>query len=217
MKKFLSLALILLLAVSLLTACGGSSNSGSNAPQEAGGGNDEGYSAQSPEAQSPEAQSSEETAIMEKTDPSLPLIELSKGGVYEDDSICAELLNYEIVDIPALREGNFADTDPSYSHYMQLRFEITNKIEGNAKITISSISVNETVFTERSYSYSDINPNVIYNEYKIQFNKNENVELDPTAIETVRLHFFIYDASKGKSNYMEDPIYEGYLLFNTPQ
>ena len=223
MKKTLTLAVVLLLALTMLTACG-SSDGGNNGgktpsitPSNSGGAGTLQEENTGGGAETGTAAVLEEKIISEKPDPSIPFIELSKGEAFEDDSIRAEFVNYEIIDIPALREGNFVGNDPSYSRYMQFRFEITNKIGGKAKITISDISVNETIFTERSYSYSDIDPNVIYNEYKIQFNKDDNVELDPTAIETVRFHFFIYDASKGKSNYAQDPIYEGYLMLNTPR
>ena len=219
MKKSLIFALLLLLAILLLTTCSGNGGSStpSSTPSDSGSNNALQEITGGGSAEAGTAAMTEGKAISEEPNPSLPLFELGKGEVFENDSIRVEFVNFEIIDIPALREGNFADTDPSYSHYMQFRFEITNKIGGEAKITISDICVNETIFKERSYSYSDINPNVVYNEYKIQFNKDDNVKLDPTAIETVRFHFFIYDASKGKGNYAEDPIYEGYLVFFTPQ
>ena len=212
-----------MLALFLLAACGGDGgDGGSKAPvsspsniavngtsrEENPGG---GAGTETPET----APTTEIKTISEKPDPSLPFIELGMGEVFEDDSIRAEFMKYEIIDIPALREGNFADNDPSFSRYMQFRFEVTNKIGGEAKITVSDICVNETIITERFYSFSDINPNVVYDEYKIQFSKDDNVDLDPSAIETVRFHIFIYDAGKGKSNYMENPIYEGYLMFHT--
>ena len=220
MKKNITSLIMILLALFLLMACGGNSNSNnttaSGTPSDNGGNSTVQEDAGDGEETGTPAIAEVKT-ISENPDPSVSLIELGKGEVFEDDSIRAEFLNFEIIDIPALREGNFADTDPSYSRYMQFRFEITNKISGEAKISVSDISVNETIFTERSYSFSDINPTVVYGDYKIQFSKSDNVELDPTEIETVRFHFFIYDAGKGKNNYMESPIYEGYLVFNTPQ
>lgn len=220
MKKTLTIVMAFLLTLSLLAACGGNgAGDVPQAPDDSGIIDDS--SATQGAVENTEAENytpqTEEKAISKTPDPSLPLIELGKGEAFEDDSIRAEFVNFEIIDIPALREGNFADMDPSYSRYMQFRFEITNKTGEKAKITVSDISVNETVFQERSYSYSDIDPNVVYNEYKIQFNKADNVELDPTEIETVRFHIFIYNADKGKGNYMDDPIYEGYLVFSTPQ
>ena len=159
-----------------------------------------------------------ETKANSKTpDPSLPIITLNKGGKFENNDIIVHFSGYRILGSPELQKANAGkNIDPSIFYNMELSFEITNKNGKKAKSTLMDMYVNKSIFKERPYSYSDVNPKVNY-VFSITFGKKDNVELDPTTIRTVMLHYIVYDASKSKNNYTENPFSEGYLVFNTPQ
>lgn len=215
MKRILRLIFLLLLIISLLNACGGSKNANSSSPQEANQSKDEKLDG-SLEASLTDDKSSGEAKTegnidKGKIDPSLPLLVLNKGEEAENDKIQVKFIDYKIIDIPQLREGIYADKDPSESYHLELQFEITSKDSPPAKNTMLDININETIFVEYKYSFSKINP-VVHYVYAVKFQKSDNVVLDPTTIETVRFHHIIYD--ENKTDYKEDPYYEGYIVFN---
>ena len=159
----------------------------------------------------------ETKANSKNPDPSLPLITLNKGEKFENDDIIVHFSGYRILGSPELQKANVGrNLDPSTFYNMELSFEITNKNGKKAKSTLMDIYINKSIFKERLYSYSDINPKVNY-VFSVTFSKKDNVELDPTTIRTVMQHYIIYDAGKGKNNYTENPFSEGYFVFNTPQ
>ena len=231
-KKILALVLVLVLTLSLLTACGGNRSGNSN--NVGGGGNstppDSANSGDSSSGGSltssgdlpPELERAEKAAEMvsgKELNPSLPLAALNVGDEIENDLFKLKFTKFEIVDIPQLRQGRFAENDPSESYFLQLSFWTTSKTDARVKLSFMDRSINDSIFTDLAYGYYEFGGSVgTIGDFthKIQFRKDALVELDPATIETVRLHYFVYDVSKDKNNYMEDPFYEGYLVFKTP-
>ena len=159
-------------------------------------------------------------ASREERDPSLPLAVLNVGDEIENDLFSLKFTKFAIQDIPQLREGKFAENDPSESYYMELKLWITTKTDARVKLSFVDRSVNESIFTDLGFGFYEFGGSVgtIGDfSHNIQFRKDARVELDPTTIETVRLHYFVFDVDKNKNNYMEDPFYEGYFVFNTSQ
>ena len=219
MKKTLLLTLIFLLMLLLPTACSGNknpdndSNADSNVSVESGTADTNMANDATPEK---EETKTEKDTDKESHESSLSVIELNKDGEFENDAVHIKFIGYKIIDIPALREGHYADRDPSFSYYLELEFQVTNKMDKRVKGTLGDRSVNDTIFVEQSYSFNYIDALVNYT-IPIQFDKKDEVVLDPAAIEKVKIHFIMYDEDKGSKNYLEDPYFEAYLVFNTPQ
>ena len=160
----------------------------------------------------------EELANKSGIDPTLALISLSKETqVYEDEFTKWEFKGFRINDIDALRtEERLKSLDISESYHIEIAYSITNKTGKKVKLMMISRSINESIFHEYKYDPKDLDKVINYS-YGIKFKKDENIELDPTDIKTIRFHYIIFDESKTKDNYAQNPIFEGYIVLNIPQ